>query len=480
MIPFNPPDPELVQAVVAAGKDERAQQRLSYQVTLITPMLGGGTQARQQDQHMPFRSKAIKGHLRWWWRLLARHGDLDEVAGRKLSELDDQALRYEERVLWGLFGMDGTPILSAVRVEVGDVVATSESFKPYQVRGGDNKWIRNDQVPGPGYAMFPAQRGETGSPPQSLLTQGAFKLHLQVADSVQRGIVAEVVRHWATFGGVGARTRRGLGAVSVHRLDTPGNAPLCALGANQSAHPHALRWAVRDGTGPGFACATEAWSFAVEALRTFRQGVDVGRNEATGFLKRWVNRELVEDKKTGGRSRWPEPDTIRHQANVWFAEQGEPKHSHPPIHPAVGYAPRAAFGLPITERFRGDQSGDRHDANGRDPIARTLNYPGADRMASPLILRPVAKMVNGQVKYIAFAALIRRDGNNPWPAAVTVSPQIGKLNQIPTWNPAWNPSALGANFRSGIGPLDSPLCAGPVFSMPSNAVEAFLNYFHNQ
>ena len=40
---------------------------------LVTPMYGGGVDAATVDLKMPIRVSAIKGQLRFWWRLLAKN-----------------------------------------------------------------------------------------------------------------------------------------------------------------------------------------------------------------------------------------------------------------------------------------------------------------------------------------------------------------------------------------------------------------------
>ena len=40
---------------------------------LITPMYGGGVVSTKVDEHMPIRASSIRGQLRFWWRLLAKH-----------------------------------------------------------------------------------------------------------------------------------------------------------------------------------------------------------------------------------------------------------------------------------------------------------------------------------------------------------------------------------------------------------------------
>ena len=56
---------------------------------LITPMFGGGVTPGEVDREMPIRASALRGQLRFWWRLLYR-------ADRKPSDLFDV-----ESDLWG-------------------------------------------------------------------------------------------------------------------------------------------------------------------------------------------------------------------------------------------------------------------------------------------------------------------------------------------------------------------------------------------
>ncbi|MFZ4701399.1 MAG: type III-B CRISPR module RAMP protein Cmr1, partial [Candidatus Methylumidiphilus sp.] len=47
--------------------------RESFQVTTLTPIYGGGTEAGVPDQILPVRVASIRGQLRFWWRLLKSH-----------------------------------------------------------------------------------------------------------------------------------------------------------------------------------------------------------------------------------------------------------------------------------------------------------------------------------------------------------------------------------------------------------------------
>ncbi|AKG18397.1 hypothetical protein AAX09_02130 [Moraxella bovoculi] len=51
---------------------------------LITPMYGGGVESTVVDRHMPIRTSSIRGNLRFWWRLLAKHKwKLDDIATKE-------------------------------------------------------------------------------------------------------------------------------------------------------------------------------------------------------------------------------------------------------------------------------------------------------------------------------------------------------------------------------------------------------------
>jgi CRISPR-associated protein Cmr1 len=109
----------------------------------------------------------------------------------------------------------------------------------------------------------------------------------------------------------------------------------------------------------------DAWKQVIGCLQKFRQGEEVGRNRGSG------NRP--------GRSRWPEPETIRR-----VTERRSPRHARLAHIPNDAF-PRAEFGLPIVFHFQGE---------GEPPD--TVLYPlGAERMASPLILKPLA-LANGK------------------------------------------------------------------------------------
>ncbi len=96
-----------------------------------------------------------------------------------------------------------------------------------------------------------------------------------------------------------------------------------------------------------------------------------------------------------GRSMWPEPSAIRQ-----ITGQSHPRHRNPIPNPAVNKFPRAAFGLPIIFQFKDSNKHNPNDPQ-RDPRKTALELENYDRLASPLILKPLACQ-NGNFIGLAF------------------------------------------------------------------------------
>ncbi|WP_237667752.1 type III-B CRISPR module RAMP protein Cmr1 [Vibrio sp. V33_P6A3T137] len=75
----------------------------SYSCTLVTPMYGGGVKAGEVDNDMPIRASAIRGQLRFWWRI---------ACGVK----DPEVMRENEEAMWG--GISDKAKASQVQVRV--------------------------------------------------------------------------------------------------------------------------------------------------------------------------------------------------------------------------------------------------------------------------------------------------------------------------------------------------------------------------
>jgi len=348
--------PEQAQAIWDAARPSAgsgpSERVVTAHCTLITPMFGGGVTAGEVDPEMPIRASALRGQLRFWWRLL--HG-----AGKKPADLF-----ADESDLWGGISSKG-PRTSQVTLQVrqtmdsgsGDRSASaSPSSAPGSVRV---RLVPKSKLDLPAYALIL----ERGDDPELLKAGYTFELVLRFRQATirqQQEEVLEALRWWANFSGVGARTRRGLGAVKVSSEDEELKSKLKPVTAEEvEARGGWMVEGQRGGSDP-----IKVWKDAVGALQCFRQGAGIGRNPGHG--------------KRPGRSRWPEPDTIRRVTN---------KHArmHAPQHPVDGFYPRAAFGLPIVFHFKDKGDPGTDDRRAPDP---TLEPVGGDRMASPLILRP--------------------------------------------------------------------------------------------
>ena len=299
---------------------------------LVTPLHGGGVVARESDEKLPVRVTAIRGQLRFWWRLLAQ----------QKWNLSGKSLREAEFRLWGGIGEEAAASLVFLRVQIQNKLQEA-SLSDYA---------------GPlGYALFTARATQTGLPEMKLGKEGLqwivqWRLS-EKANETDKQQVLETVRWWVNFGGVGARTRRGCGAFVVKDSSNPVfKQPLSVDEVMQAGCKLVLR--------PSTNHALAAWKEAVQRLRDFRQGKEVGRNPSSDI------------KKPAGRSRWSEPDEIRRITRT---------HSdrHKPEHPAGDLFARGVFGMPIIFHFVG----------GDEPADTTLQPKRKERMASPLIIRPV-------------------------------------------------------------------------------------------
>lgn len=339
----------------------------TYACRLVTPLYGGGVRPGEVDLDLPVRASTIRGQLRFWWRI---------ACGPFTSST---AMFEREAGLWGGIAANG-PSASRVSVRVSDAklagVEPAFRYEPDPRQDAQGRY-RSMPTPAPwadAYALFPAQ-GKLGSNrlaveevPKKLGLAGAtFTLQVRLAADLsleQRKEVELALRWWATFGGLGARTRRGLGAFAI---DGPS---LMAQGQNLSlvSLDEVER---RQGLlviGAPHDSGLAAWKTALARLRTFRQGLRVGRNPPS-----------ADTQSPAGRSLWPEADTLR-----MLSRRSSQQHRERVV--KVDGFPRSAFGLPIVFHFKDERQGDPGDH-----ILEPADDPAAgkrDRMASPLILRP--------------------------------------------------------------------------------------------
>ncbi len=332
---------------------------VEYRCTLVTPMYGGGVQAGVVDTDMPIRATSIRGQLRHWWRFLYRQR---YNAAHPDQPISSAALFAAERAIWGGLGDADTLARSVVSVAVS-------AAKPAPALRKHASHYRAAR-----YALFPALSAGLDA---NLLKEGfEFRLTMIAPEAVVAQIQA-CVHWWAAFGGVGARTRRGLGAVKVrdssgNLLPMPAEAEVAAVGCALTLVPYG------DGRNP-----LPAWEAVVECLKQLRQGEGIARNPAT--LKGTPPRSIP------GRSYWPEPDSIRRLIHQEL-RRGERAHA-PDARKPIAF-PRAMFGLPIITRFPIKDRGPDTDDDPQD-TELLPKLPGEDqpatRLASPLLLRPMCR-----------------------------------------------------------------------------------------
>ncbi len=399
-----PPRVEPVLNQRRAGGQTTQLMTQVHRYELITPLLGGGVEPGLADPVTVIRGSEIRGHLRFWWRA-CRGGRF----GGNLARMKEA-----EDLLWGAASTAQRPTPSQVQVEV-EIANPGQDEQPFETRTRASQNWRSLA-----YAAFPLQ-GDEEKPPGKVRTGVAFTLTLTFPQSQQAEVEAALWA-WETFGGIGARTRRGFGAlrdldvslpqasavqqfiqIGLERHVTPGTWPMRV--PHLSRTPHLRIAAARPN-------AKAAWEYLIRRLKEFRQS----RNPGTAPNK-------------PGRSKWPEPDEIRR-----LTGQRSPLHATPLS--TVGKFPRAAFGLPIVFHFK--DSGDPDDTmlQGRDH----------DRLATPLILRPLS-CANGQAVGLALildgtalplGGLVLKDapGNPTVQATVTpaeasaVSPLAGNVDVL--------------------------------------------------
>jgi CRISPR-associated protein Cmr1 len=343
---------------------------------LITPLFGGGAEPQKADAVTVVRGSEVRAHLRFWWRAMrggAFGGDLAKMKAREDEIFGAPANTDND-------GKKGKPTPT-----VQLAITVTDPGRPLQVLGRSGKHKGQPvNVGAPespyGYAAFPLYQTDKNS---YVLDGVKFTLNLTYAQG-HADDVAAALWGWETFGGIGARTRRGFGALTCTNIE--GSRPISPerlgewLDAQVSRHAVKGKWpesvpSPQYGTlrlAGVFDTSLAAWEHLISKLREFRQyRIDKHTGKRSPF----------------GRSVWPEPREIRRLVAL-------PKGRKATGAPTSGEFPRAVFGLPIIFQFMRD-----------DPIDQvTLKPDKYDRLASPLILKPL-QCANG--KSVALAVLLK-------------------------------------------------------------------------
>ena len=366
-----------------------------FGVRLVTPLFGGGPRAGQYDAVTPFAPKAIRGQLRYWWRLVAGWAlpsDPERSAVELMSlreteifgsaelpssfdlMVSDVRLAGERRLNerggydFEKFGPEAYALFSAKQNNVGAIVREGATFTLEVRWPSAQAFARRQGVERKRRDELEKARSRSKVPPLDCLDQKAVEDHLRAA-----------LWAWLNLGGLGARTRRGLGSVTTENPESS------LLRDGKPRHVLPAEFILGD-PRTGARAAMEAWAAAVGVYRDFRQG---------------FRRPPGKKGPAPGRSKWPEPDSLRRISGCALKPRpGDPRDHSAPVVPeeTIPGFPRAALGLPIIFHFA---PGDGPDKNlppkaFKDPADGTLNpkvrgpdgkLETGERMASPVLTR---------------------------------------------------------------------------------------------
>lgn len=356
-------------------KEGRITQVRRYR--LITPLYGGGAEPQKPDEVTVVRAGEIRGLLRFWWRA-TRGGQFDGSLAK---------MRAAEEAIWGSAAGEKKAGPSPVSIVVRNWrLESKQEDVPFEVIE-KGKRARIQPRPGsrvPPYAAFPLQPKKEEARPGMKLPgvywDVSFELVITFPEELRQEVEAALWA-WETFGGVGARTRRGFGALELVAYEENGRPKPVDKPLSKDAQQWLLRKIqehVTSGVWPDrvphishhpLFALTHAekdpafiWKDLIERLQAFRQ-------------KR---------HKKYGLSLWPEANVIRKVHNLSL--KWPPNVSNPRL---VEKFPRAHFGLPIIFHMPHDKKLKEKDFTLRGRPSQKSEKP-VDRLASPLILRPLA------------------------------------------------------------------------------------------
>lgn len=324
---------------------------------LVTPLFGGGVMPRENDPSKLIRETSVRGQLRFWWRAMRASGTIGEMKAR-------------EDEIFGSGGEDARQSKLFVKVRVTNTGNEKDIFRLEGERiKAIDEWAK---IAYAAFALQPSREEQrAGVMPKKVREKVEFEVELSFPEDL-RSEVEAALWAWETFGGIGGRTRRGFGAIELLQIKENGQQQSVKKYRKETAE-HQIREDLKKHLLPNKACHAELPHLSEETVFRIRAAKDVKEAWEVAVEKLRSFRQFRRDKKTVkespyGKSQWPEPDEIRRLSG----------NLQPSI---VGKFPRAVFGLPIIFHF--PQEG------GAIPDA-TLKPKEFDRLASPLILRPIA------------------------------------------------------------------------------------------
>ncbi|MBU5206573.1 type III-B CRISPR module RAMP protein Cmr1 [Bacillus safensis] len=317
-------------------------------IHLVTPMFGGGPQSNSIDQDRPIRESAIRGHLRFWWRA---------TRGAACKNANELSKREAE-----IFG----------HTEQASQIQVVTHYEKDEVKRNSKVFFKKKNHPFPRYVLS-NMKDET-----PYLMKAQFSLNIRLSkkttdfELIKKEIEAALWA-WINFGGLGSRTRRGCGSLYCKQFSPYNKRTKSQLEKwfEQKLLEYDIQLPASSREWPTLSREFKVQAFPSSMISSWQSVIQTYET----FRRR------SNPNKKRGRSCWPEADTIR-------LLTGKAKSGHhipyPKEKPFKYQAfPRAQFGLPIQLRFAPKDSG-------KDPDPVTLLPKGKDRLASPLILKPLA------------------------------------------------------------------------------------------
>lgn len=463
------------QNVVPQKQEDIIIQVREYK--LITPLFGGGVEKSEADPVTIIRGTEIRGQLRFWWRA-CRAGNYATI--KDLKEAEDKIWGAANKKRVDNKNKDTSEQANpqekpkeTVQIAV-EQISEGTPDTPFEKNGREK---RNQRI-APTYAAFPLQPTDddkkSKAPPKNVWQNVTFKLTISFHKDFQEEIIAALWA-WETFGGIGARTRRGFGSLRCISI-TENKEPL-SINLPEASKDKVKEWLDKNletymSKGPWRVNiphlplsfkerenlkllfiekiynekANDLWYDLINALKRFRQA-------------RYAS--IRTNAKNPGRSMWSEPSTIRDRD---YTNQSYPYHRKPIPDPPVKKFPRAAFGLPIIFQFKDSnkEKPSRSNDPDSDPRKTVLEMQEYERFASPLILKPLACQDNDTV-----GLAIILEGTSLDSQQLVLKTQEGKQDQ-------WNAQA----FLDPGETLELRAENGKKIRLDSNTdvLQAFINY----
>lgn len=251
--------------------DSLVTETRSYKV--ITPLFGGGVEAGVNDPVTPIRGTSVRGQLRFWWRA---------CKGGQFSSVEE--MKEREDLIWGSAADTDSKKSDRSTVPVSLFVETTNK--------GNHEFFIKDPNDVLSYAGFPLR----DKPPKKAKEGITFNLKLTYAQEFKEDVQAALWA-WETFGGIGARTRRGFGCIC--RTDNVSSSGEILTELNNQLEKYVVLNGQKIDNIPLLPHKLNESNFAM--TKTFTNPYDAWK-QCIRYIKDFRNSRL---------NRWPEPNNIR-------------------------------------------------------------------------------------------------------------------------------------------------------------------------